>query len=372
MSEKNIRIGIAGCGWIADKAHVPAFINIEGTKVCSVFDIDGERAANLASKYNIHGVYDDYEEFLRSNIDAVIVATPNHTHADYSIKALERGIHVLCEKPAALSAEEIRDAARAARRGKSLYMPGFVNRFRYDIRKLRDMVREKRVGDITGISCGWLRRAGMPRPGTWFTNRKYSGGGVLTDLGSHVLDICLMLLGNAQPYDVSLSAGYSGEAAKAGAEWFESGMERELPVDVEDTATGSIKFEGGVSIDFKLSWSAPVKGDFTYFNIKGERGSIGLKTLFGFSNDRLWKSDSLTISEKGSAPYEINLGWEFNNTGLAFYNMANSFVNAIRGIGQGLPSFDDAIRCVELIQSLYRSENREGLSLDGMKWDYAG
>ena len=362
MKKENIKIGIAGCGWIAEKAHIPAFVNLDGVKISSVFDVVIDYAEALASKYNIDGIYDNYEEFLKSGINAVVIATPNYTHAHYSTMALERGIHVLCEKPAALFTEEMLYALKVAERSGSLFMPGFVNRFRYDIRKIRDLVSNNEIGDILEIKSGWLRKAGIPRPGTWFTNRKYSGGGVLSDLGPHVIDICMMFFPNDLPSEVSLFTEYNTDVKESGAKWFDLGGEYSLPIDVEDTAIGSIKYKDGVSVNFELSWSVPIQGDCTYFTLIGTKGSIELKTLFGFSDDRLWKEDSMIINNNSLRSYKINLNSEFNHTRLAFLSMASYFISVIRGETRYTLNGQDALRNVKIIESLYMNENRTDIN----------
>lgn len=365
MSNRPVKIGIAGCGWIAEKAHIPSFRCLEGTEICSLFDLDGYRAENISTKYNIRPIHDDYDEFLSSGIDAVVIATPNDTHAEYSVRALERGIHVLCEKPAAITTEEIQNVVKVAGSNHGIYVPGFVNRFRHDICKMRNMVSRNEIGDIISVKSGWLRKSGLPRPGTWFTNKKHSGGGVLIDLGSHVIDICSMFFGNASPTGVSLSTKTdSKKALKAGAEWFSTGAENILPIDVEDTAIGTIMLETDKSIEFELSWSAPVEGDCTYFTITGTRGEIQLKTLFGFSNDRLWDKDSLRIREKSSEYFEIPVNRELNSTRMAFYDMASYFVNVIRGKAEHVITEQDALKNVGMIEALYNSEDKAGPGLE--------
>lgn len=365
MSNQTVRIGIAGCGWIAEKAHIPAFRCLEGVKICSLFDVDGYKAENISTKYHIRRIYDHYDEFLNSGIDAVVIATPNDTHVEYSIRALERGIHVLCEKPAAITTAEILSVVKAAENNHGIYVPGFVNRFRYDIGKMREMVSQNEIGDIISVKAGWLRKSGMPRPGTWFTNKLHSGGGVLIDLGSHVIDICSMFFENTSPTGVSLSTRTEcKKVLKAGAEWFSTGAKNLMPIDVEDTAIGTIKLSADKSIEFELSWSAPVKADCTYFTITGTQGEIKLKTLFGFSNDRLWDKDSLRIRDRNSEDFEIPVNREINSTSLAFYDMARFFVNVIRGKAQHAVTEQDALKNVDIIEALYKSEDKMAPGLE--------
>lgn len=367
LAEKIIKIGIAGCGWIAEKAHIPAFKSIEGVEVVSVYDLMPERALEVAGRNGIGNVFEDFDRFLESGIDAVIIATPNDTHAGYTIKALEHGKHVLCEKPVALYARDVSLAMEAARKADKLFIPGFVNRFREDIQKVAALVRENEIGPIHRINAGWVRRAGMPRPGTWFTNKKLSGGGVLLDLGSHVMDICLMFLRDQTPEQLDLYTWRNyGRTTEASASWFETGAGNQLPVDVEDTALAKIQFRGGTTLEVELSWCAPVDNDYTYFTISGARGTIQLRTLFGFGTGRLWEDDSLVVNHSGADRISLPLDRTTNNTGRAFYEMAGYFIQCIQGKKPDYLAMEDGLRVVRVTETLYGGEKKPTSDLRSM------
>ncbi len=359
MLNRNIRIGFIGCGWITEHAHIPAFISNEKVSICSAFDTEIKKASRLKEKFDIPNVYDDLNMFLNSGIDAVIIATPNNTHTEYSIKALEHGLHVMCEKPVAILSEDVKVIIDTAQKKNRLFIPGFVNRFRNDIKKIREYIESKKIGDVAGIDAGWFRRSGIPRPGTWFTNKFYSGGGVLIDLGSHVIDICLMILRDKLPLYVSLSSSNQNiKTASMNAEWFNGNYVPMLPIDVEDTAIGKIEFEENIFLNIALSWAADIEGDCTFITVYGSKGSIKLQTLFGFSNDRLRDEDSLVIME-GSNTINVLLDKEMNNTRNAFSEMAKYFVNAIYENDISFLSGIDALKTVSLIERLYKNEKQQ-------------
>lgn len=355
--ESIVKIGIMGCGWIADFAHLPALSQIEKVKVEALFDIQSGRGKSLGEKWKVSKVYSDMNEFFDSGIDAVIIATPNATHVPFSLEALKRGIHVLCEKPVAFTAEEIEQIQCVAKEHNVLYIPGFVNRWREDIQKVYGLLREGAVGQIQDIQAGWLRRRGVPRPGTWFTNKQLSGGGVLVDLGSHVMDICLLFLEDLKPSSYKLySSICDGEKMKTagGAEWFKRADTEELSLDVEDSVAAYVEFEENVHMEVKLSWLAPVEGDCTYFKIKGTEGEIYLKTLFGFSNDRMWSKDSLKVS--GKKNFELVLNEDRLSAKNAFCGMLRYFVNAVISRNTDFTNVEDALKNVSLIEQLYKIE----------------
>lgn len=359
MEDKKIKIGFIGCGWIVEHAHIPAFGKIRGVEITAVFDTDIERASKVAKIYNIPGVFKDLYDFFLSGIDAVIVATPNISHVQYSLQALQHGLHVMCEKPIAINSSDVRKLIDTAEKKSRLFIPGFVNRFRYDILKIRELLQENKIGKIVSVQAGWLRRSGMPRPGSWFTNRAFSGGGVLIDLGSHVVDLCLMIIGDKLPLNQVLTTSMQdSKAEQINAQWFNSDYVGGLQIDVEDTAIGRVEFEENILLDIKLSWVSEIDGDCTYFIINGAKGSIKLETLFGFSNDRLWENDSLVIQESNKGAEVIPLDKSKNSTMNAFCDMAKFFADAVRAGNTSYLTSYDGLKTVELIEKLYKSENR--------------
>lgn len=358
MGKKEINIGIMGCGWISEHAHIKALLENGEANVKAVFDVDSEKAVRISNQFSIPYVFSKLEEFLNCGLDGVIVATPNYTHAEYTKEALKQGIGVLCEKPVALNVSEIKEIIELIDREHAVYVPGFVNRWRKDMQEITHALQKKAVGDICKIDAGWIRRNGVPRPGTWFTNRKFSGGGVLADLGSHVLDLCLLFLGDAKPIDyrmVTSVCNYNKIQQTKAAEWFQSDDTNKFHMDVEDTAIVQVNFEQGIMLNAKLSWLAQTNADGTYFKITGTKGIIEAKTLFGFSNERLWKEDMLTVTIDGEKK-EIKFDKEENSTWKAFLEMHHYFINALREGKTEFTNSYDALKAVSLIENLYNNE----------------
>jgi len=353
---EKVKIGFIGCGWIVENAHIPAFLKQKNSKLAAVFDIEFAKAERLAKKYAIKKYYDNFDNFLESDIEAVIVATPNYSHSYYSLKSLSRGIHVLCEKPVAISTNELLSVIEMARKMKKVFLPGYVNRFRPDILKIKELILGNELGEIREIEAGWLRKSGIPRPGSWFTNKKYSGGGVLIDIGTHILDICLMLIGeqNYQNIELKLSQNNLNLNKTKGAKWFQQTANMAYTIDVEDTAIAKIVCDRNLKIEVKLSWAAPVKADSTYIYIWGPKARLELKTLFGFSNDRLWEKDSLEIIDNRNNELIRSYNLPDNKAMVAFENLANCFVNVIMQKETCL-SDHEALKVVSIIEQLYNT-----------------
>lgn len=356
MERQKISIGIIGCGWITEYAHIPTILQNGEATLLSVYDVDSNRASFISKKFNITKWFDDLEEFLLSGINSVIIATPNYTHGDYTLSAIEHGLHVLCEKPVAISTEEMLKIKNAIKEQDIVYVPGYVNRWRMDVQELRKLIDEKAIGTILSMRAGWLRKCGIPRPGTWFTDKRYSGGGVLQDLGSHILDICLMLLGDRKLIDSTMIMSVENKevSKESGAKWFLSDIDRNCSIDVENTAVITGEFTGNVQLEVMVSWLAPIAGDCTYFEIIGDKGKIKLNTLFGFSNDRLWLEDSLTLEQNGDIT-QIPLKKEENNGFYAFSGLHHYFVKAIEEHDNEYASYQDGEKVVSFIEALYQN-----------------
>lgn len=250
-----LKIGIIGCGGIANQKHLPALSKL--TDLCEMVafcDIIEERAVNAANKYGIEGAktYIDYKELLKDDtIDVVHVLTPNVSHSPITVDAFEAGKHVMCEKPMAhtyADAKAMLDASKKA--GKKLTI-GYQNRFRQDTTTLHKACEEGALGDIYFAKAHAIRRRAVP---TWgvFPNKALQGGGPLIDIGTHALDLTLWMMDNYEPAQVSGSVFYKM------ADKFEGNMfgpwDPET-YEVEDSAFGFIKMKNGATIFLESSWA---------------------------------------------------------------------------------------------------------------------
>lgn len=265
-----INVGIVGTG--IGRHHARGYRSHGKAHIVAVCDIDKVRAEAMAEEYGIPEIYNDYERMLaHAEIDAVSVCSPNALHAPMTIAALEAGKHVFCEKPIATCAEEGRRMVETARRTGKRLMIGFNNRFRADTMHLKECIEQDMLGDIYYAKCGWVRRKGIPGMGGWFTTKKLSGGGPLIDLGVHMLDLTLWLMGNPRPTYVcgSTYAQFGPEMARRDGGTF----------DVEDLAVGLVKLEGGATIVLEASWQSHVPREVIYTQLVGTRGGAEFDPL---------------------------------------------------------------------------------------------
>lgn len=219
MTQKNkgpIKTGIAGLGRSGWGIHYKALQNLaDQFEIAAVFDTDAKRLEESAGEIGCKG-YGDYDEMLADdNIELVIVATPNHLHAECSIKALEAGKDVVCEKPMAVDSNEADQMIEAAQRTGNMLTIFQNRRYEADYQKIREVVNSGVLGRIVEIKVSAQK---FGRRWDWQTLKKY-GGGDLSNNGPHMLDQTLDLLGDVEPevwchLDNALSLGDAEDHVK--------------------------------------------------------------------------------------------------------------------------------------------------------------
>lgn len=199
--DRIVKIGIIGCGGIANGKHLPALKKLPNVQMVAFCDIIKEKAEQAAKAYGTPDakVFTDYHDILKmDDIEVVHVLTPNRSHSFITVDALEAGKHVMCEKPMAINAEEAKKMVDAAKRtGKKLTI-GYQNRQRPDSLYVKRECDEGTLGDIYYAKAIALRRRAVP---TWgvFLNEYEQGGGPLIDIGTHALDLTLWCMNNYEP-----------------------------------------------------------------------------------------------------------------------------------------------------------------------------
>ncbi|MBO8436939.1 MAG: Gfo/Idh/MocA family oxidoreductase [Spirochaetes bacterium] len=192
------RIGIIGCGKIAQVRHIPEYLASGKAVIAAFYDLNKARAEELAKTYNAIA-YDSVDALLESGLDAVSVCTSNATHAEITIKALKKGISVLCEKPMAVNLEEAEAMAKAAAESGKVLMIGQNQRLNKTHRTARDLIRRGDIGKV--LSFRTIFGHGGPEtwsidPGksTWFFDKSKARMGAMADLGIHKTDLIDFLL----------------------------------------------------------------------------------------------------------------------------------------------------------------------------------
>lgn len=251
----SLQIAFIGAGQIAHHSAASIKSHPKATLVAAQ-DTNPERLRELCDAQGIPRAYTTAEQlFADPAIDAVYIATPNKFHVPLAIQAMEAGKHVMLEKPFAMNLAEARQAADVAQRTGRILTLGMNQRFVATPQTVRSLVQAGSLGEIYHAKAFWFRRSGIPRLGTWFGNRELSGGGCLYDIGVHFLDLCLYLMDNFEPVSV-FGATYTkfGHRGLGEGGWGKSERSN-IPFDVEDFATGLIRFANGATVSLDVSWA---------------------------------------------------------------------------------------------------------------------
>ena len=246
---KKLRVGIIGTGWIAE-AHIDSYKRMPDVEVVALADIIPGKAEAFGKKYGVPNarLYGHHTEMLAAEeLDAVSVCTYNATHAECTIDCLNKGIPVLLEKPMCVTLEEavaIRKAEKAS--GKVLSI-GFQPRFDPNMQMIKKIVESGELGEIYYIQTGGGRRRGIP--GSTFIEKSTAGIGALGDIGCYSLDMVLNAIGYPKPLTVS---AYKSDFFGTNPEMYPEDSKR---FNVDDFAAAFIRLEGGIILDFRISWA---------------------------------------------------------------------------------------------------------------------
>lgn len=257
--DRIVKIGIIGCGGIANGKHMPSLKKIKNVQMVAFCDVIEERAVKASEEYGVEGakVYTDYKELLKDrDIEVVHVCTPNRSHAFISIDAMEAGKHVMCEKPMAKTYKEAKEMLDASERTGMKLTIGYQSRWRADSLYLKKMCEDGELGEIYYGKAIALRRRAVP---TWgvFLNEYEQGGGPLIDIGTHALDLTLWMMDNYKP---KMVVGTTFEKLKnqkdCGNAWGDWDPKK---FTVEDAAFGFIVMENGATIMLESSWALNIR-----------------------------------------------------------------------------------------------------------------
>jgi predicted dehydrogenase len=252
---KKLKVGIIGCGFIANGKHLPSLARMEDVKVVAFCDLIIEKAQVSAKQYGTPDalVCLDYHDVLaRKDIDAIHVCTPNSSHAEITVAALKSGKHVMCEKPMAKTAAEAKSMLEASRQTGKLLTIGYQNRFREDSLFMKSVCESGDLGEIYFAKAFATRRRGVP---TWgvFMDKEKQGGGPLIDLATHALDLTLWMMQNYEP-DTILGSTFD-KIARIGSPANIMGPWDPAKYEVEDSAFGLVKFKNGATVMVEASWA---------------------------------------------------------------------------------------------------------------------
>jgi len=256
----NIRVGVVGAGAIAQLAHLPLLSKMRGAQLVALCDNDRPKARALADRFDVPDVFTDIEDLLEfDELDAVVVATPNHLHEPHVLAALAAKVHVLCERPLSLTARGVERILGAANRADCKVFVANNHRFRSDVQALDRFLRGGELGKLTGIRAGvYQPRA---RQEGWRARRAEAGGGAFFDQGLPMVDLAMWLADYPAPVRV----------------W--AHMDRPRGANVEESALVTLECESGVAFTFDISWAYVGYEERWWFETLSSRGSSRLAPL---------------------------------------------------------------------------------------------
>ncbi len=348
-----MQIGIVGAGGMATY-HCKGFAKA-GAKVLCVADFNTEKASSFAREYGIGNTSVSLSEMLDRfpSLDAVSIVTPNKYHAPLAIEALQAGKHVYCEKPPARNAAEMQAMVDAAKVSAKTLMFGFNNRARPESQAMATYIREGVVGRVNSAQATWIRRAGIPGFGGWFTDKELAGGGPVIDL-LHMIDLALSFMGFPKPKCVLASTfnDFMGNPTFKGPWGIADGTG---VMDVETSAHAMVTFEDGQCLMIRTSWAEMNEREEVSVVFQGSRAGGKVERIFGHDGYDETSADSCWLfTEEYGRQVNRKVITEKDETMGRIANAAN-FVECIMGTMDPLNTPQEALTLMMITDAIYES-----------------
>ena len=276
-TSRKVRVGIIGCGWIAE-AHVLSYLAQPDVEIVAGADLVPGKAEEFFAKLGVEGVkcYGHHTEMLADKdlqLDVVSVCTYNRTHAECTIDSLKAGLDVLLEKPLCVTQDEAVAICKAEKETGRMVSVGFQPRMDENMKMIKKIVESGALGQVYYIQTGGGRRRGIPTPnGTTFIEDSTAGLGALGDIGCYSLDMVLNAIGYPKPLTVSgYKSAFFGKRADY-CDYVQQGHpEYAEKFQVDDFAAAFIRLEGGIVVDFRIAWAMNIDtpGDTVILGTEG-------------------------------------------------------------------------------------------------------
>ena len=325
---KKVKVAIIGTGWIAE-AHAVGYKQMEDVEIVAAADLVPGKAEKFCKDNGLEGVrcYESGHAMLEAEeLDAVSICTYNCQHAPCAIDALEHGVHVMLEKPFTVTTEEAIEVMRAEKKSGKILTIGFQPRMSANMQRIKQIVESGELGKVYYIQSGGGRRSGIPTPyGTSFIAKDTGGIGAMGDIGCYSLDMLLNAVGYPKPLTVT---GYTSDFFGKDPATYPGHPEYAEAFGVDDFAAGFVRLEGGIMLDFRISWAM-------HMDTAGDALILGTKGGLRIPSTDCWNGDFdkplkiyKTIAGKHTCT-EIPL----DPSGDLFYKKLRSFVDAVKNGG---------------------------------------
>ena len=322
---KKIKVGIIGTGWIAE-AHAVGYKKMADVEIVAAADLVPGKAEKFCKDNGLEGVrcYESGHAMLEAEeLDAVSICTYNCQHAPCAIDALEHGVHVMLEKPFTVTTEEAIEVMRAEKKSGKILTIGFQPRMSVNMQRIKQIVESGELGKIYYIQSGGGRRAGLPTPyGPSFIAKDTGGIGAMGDIGCYSLDMLLNAVGYPKPLTVT---GYTSDFFGKDPATYPGHPEYAEAFGVDDFAAGFVRLEGGIMLDFRISWAM-------HMDTAGDALILGTKGGLRIPSTDCWNGDF----DKPLKIYKTIAGTHtcteipLEPSGDLFYKKLRSFIDAVK------------------------------------------
>ncbi len=339
--KKQLRIGMIGAGGIASAMHLPGWSKIDEAEVVAVADVSQKQLDAVKNGFGITKTYHDFTEMLANeNLDAVDICAPNKIHPPAALAALEAGCHVLCEKPLAVSTDDVRRIGKSADAKGLKLMTAQHMRYTSSAMAIRNWVEDNRLGKVYHAKVFATRQARLPiSPG--FINSELSGGGPCMDIGVHALDMAMWLMDFPTPSrvmgtsKVNFARGY--KIPGAWGEW-----DRNL-FSVEDFAAGFIKFRNGATLSIETSWLGHHLEEESFScELLGMKGGVRWpSTEFCATSNGSFMNGKLKIPASSDVPHHAEI---------------RDFVDCILNDTPSPVPWTETIKVIAILEGIYASQ----------------
>ncbi len=261
---EQVRIGVVGTSWWSDLMFLPLLAGYERASLAAICGRNRARAEEMAAKYAVPQVFSDYRQMIdHGNLDAVVIATPDDTHYEIAMAALDADLHVLCDKPVALNASDARAMYEKAEAAHLKHMVMYTWHWMPTLQRVKQMVEQGYFGQPYHASFQWFHSMGRSREYQWRWDADHSNG-VVSELGSHMFHLARWLLGDVTT--VSAVLGFHIQRDGQGGKPLHP---------VNDSAQVTLEFASGAQAQIHVSgvahWIRSEKMDFA---LHGERGTV--------------------------------------------------------------------------------------------------
>ena len=281
--KEKLRIGCVGIGGMGGW-HLDAHTQNKRVEIAALCDLIPQKCEKIIEKLELNPntpIYTDFKEMIeKEQLDAVDITTPNDFHSIIAVYALEHGLHVFCEKPDAINPAEAEKMKAASEKSGKVLMVMRNNRYNNNSQYMKRYIEAGNAGEIYCGRCGWIRRRGIPGKGGWFTTKAKSGGGPLIDLGVHMIDLSIWLMGNPKPVSVSgcTFCKFADNKAESDSEHSKFGEAKSDGIfDVEDLAMGFIRFDNGACLQIEFSWASNIEMEKPFLELRGTKAGLTWK-----------------------------------------------------------------------------------------------